>query len=492
MLRGAAIAVAACLLTAGVAAAASTPAAKVNTPSEIYPNAHAHNDYLNDSPLTGALGHGFTSIEADVFLDHDDAGDSTLALCHGMDGEQCQSDVSWPHDGSVNSDITKRFLDQTYLAPLMNQVTANNGRVYGNYSGHVYLVIEIKCQEKGPQGHKVCADPGAPDRTWAEIRRELVRYQSAYGGPGQLFSTRTGTTTQQGAVDIVITGGHNDDSGSTVGDQLRDPSADQIARLDGSLSHPGTAGWNTAMISFGWSPGDTCDYNANGISGRVKDIVAAHDAGYVTRVYGEPDCPHRHDTSSPGVQNADYEAQQDAWSYLYNQLHCALTYLSSDHLQLLPGFLDQVHWADGCPGGGSGGGTGSGPVATSLTYTGPATAEYHHPFTPTVKLTSSDGPVAGAAIRFTLGQSGSCTAVTDSAGTAGCRLTPNEAAGQVGLRIRFSGNDSYGSSDISVPFTITKEKTVLTYTGTPHLANGTSAHLAAVLTTDDGSAVAGP
>ena len=32
------------------------------------PNAHAHNDYEHDRPLLDALDHGFTSIEADVFL----------------------------------------------------------------------------------------------------------------------------------------------------------------------------------------------------------------------------------------------------------------------------------------------------------------------------------------------------------------------------------------------------------------------------------------
>ena len=32
------------------------------------PNAHAHNDYEHNRPLFDALDHGFTSVEADVFL----------------------------------------------------------------------------------------------------------------------------------------------------------------------------------------------------------------------------------------------------------------------------------------------------------------------------------------------------------------------------------------------------------------------------------------
>ena len=30
--------------------------------------AHAHNDYLHERPLLDALDHGFTSVEADIFL----------------------------------------------------------------------------------------------------------------------------------------------------------------------------------------------------------------------------------------------------------------------------------------------------------------------------------------------------------------------------------------------------------------------------------------
>ncbi|MHC4705195.1 MAG: hypothetical protein ACYTFQ_31985, partial [Planctomycetota bacterium] len=32
------------------------------------PQAHAHNDYRHDRPLYDALAHGFTGVEADIFL----------------------------------------------------------------------------------------------------------------------------------------------------------------------------------------------------------------------------------------------------------------------------------------------------------------------------------------------------------------------------------------------------------------------------------------
>ena len=54
--------------------------------------AHAHNDYLHERPLLDALDHGFTSVEADIFLvqgkllvAHDEAGlrpDRTLAALY--------------------------------------------------------------------------------------------------------------------------------------------------------------------------------------------------------------------------------------------------------------------------------------------------------------------------------------------------------------------------------------------------------------------------
>jgi hypothetical protein len=44
-----------------------TRAADVPLPRPLK-HAHAHNDYLHPRPLDDALAHGFTSVEADVFL----------------------------------------------------------------------------------------------------------------------------------------------------------------------------------------------------------------------------------------------------------------------------------------------------------------------------------------------------------------------------------------------------------------------------------------
>ncbi len=69
------------------------------------PHAHAHNDYAHRRPLLDALAHGFTSVEADVFLVKGEllVGHTWLDLRPG------------------------RTLEKLYLAPLARRVKANKG-----------------------------------------------------------------------------------------------------------------------------------------------------------------------------------------------------------------------------------------------------------------------------------------------------------------------------------------------------------------------------
>lgn len=87
------------------------------------PNAHAHNDYEHTRPLLDALDHGFTSVEADVYL---------------IDGE-----LYVAHERPQVKDPT-RTLTKLYLQPLWNRVKQNGGTVYPNYNGDFYLMIDIK------------------------------------------------------------------------------------------------------------------------------------------------------------------------------------------------------------------------------------------------------------------------------------------------------------------------------------------------------------
>lgn len=87
------------------------------------PNAHAHNDYEHTRPLLDALQNGFTEVEADVFL---------------IDGE-----LYVAHNRPIIKDPDKT-LRNLYLNPLLAHVKANKGKVYPNYNGLFYLMIDFK------------------------------------------------------------------------------------------------------------------------------------------------------------------------------------------------------------------------------------------------------------------------------------------------------------------------------------------------------------
>ncbi len=84
-------------------------------------HAHAHNDYEHARPLADALGNGFCSVEADVFL----VGNRLLV---GHSHRELKPD---------------RTLERLYLDPLRRLVKANGGRVYPG-GPTVFLLIDVK------------------------------------------------------------------------------------------------------------------------------------------------------------------------------------------------------------------------------------------------------------------------------------------------------------------------------------------------------------
>ena len=85
--------------------------------------AHAHNDYRHDRPLHDALDHGFTGVEADIFL--------------------VEGDLYVAHD---RHEITpERTLRRLYLDPLRERVRQNAGRVYPD-GPQVTLLIDFKSE----------------------------------------------------------------------------------------------------------------------------------------------------------------------------------------------------------------------------------------------------------------------------------------------------------------------------------------------------------
>ncbi len=83
--------------------------------------AHAHNDYRHERPLLDALDHGFTSVEADVFL----VGDK---LCVAHDREEIRPD---------------RTLRALYLDPLRARAEKYKGHIY-SHPVRFHLLIDFK------------------------------------------------------------------------------------------------------------------------------------------------------------------------------------------------------------------------------------------------------------------------------------------------------------------------------------------------------------
>ncbi|GAA2499045.1 phosphatidylinositol-specific phospholipase C/glycerophosphodiester phosphodiesterase family protein [Streptomyces gobitricini] len=152
------LATAAAALTLPAQRAAAAPEHRVRPVRR----AHAHNDYLHRRPLHDALAHGFTSVEADVFL-----VDGELLVAH----EPAQLDPS-------------RTLRSLYLDPLAARVRAHHGSVYAGHHRPVQLLIDIK------------ADGAA---SYLALHRQLARYR-------RMLSTCADGRVRLGAVTAVISG----------------------------------------------------------------------------------------------------------------------------------------------------------------------------------------------------------------------------------------------------------------------------------------------
>jgi glycerophosphoryl diester phosphodiesterase len=125
------------------------------------PNAHAHNDYLHPHPLSDALDHGFTSVEADVFL-----VDGKLLVAH--------------EEKSLNPE---RTLQALYLDPLAARVKENGGRVYRGGPRFI-LLVDIKKE---------------PQAVYRVLREVLLRYRN-------MLTTIQDGKVQEGAVTVILTG----------------------------------------------------------------------------------------------------------------------------------------------------------------------------------------------------------------------------------------------------------------------------------------------
>jgi hypothetical protein len=204
--------------------------------------AHAHNDYLHDRPLLDALEHGFTSVEADIFL---------------VDGKLLV--------GHTRKELKpSRTLESLYLDPLRERMRAKGGRVHpGN--GVFHLLIDIKSD----------AEP-----TYKALAKVLASYP-------EMISVVEGGQQETKAVNVTISG--NRPQELMAGESVR------YAGIDGRLSDLGSKlpshlmplisdNWN---LHFRWKGnGPISDEDRQKLAEVVK---AAHARGRRVRFWATPD-----------------------------------------------------------------------------------------------------------------------------------------------------------------------------------------------------------
>ncbi|WP_243740841.1 phosphatidylinositol-specific phospholipase C/glycerophosphodiester phosphodiesterase family protein [Streptomyces sp. 8K308] len=233
-------------LAATPAAAQHRPRHRPGTGPAPLRRAHAHNDYEHERPLLDALDHGFTSVEADIWL---------------VDGQLLVA-----HD-AVDLDPA-RTLEALYLDPLLARVRANGGSVHAGHRVPLQLLIDIKT---------------AGDPTYRELSRRLRPYHS-------ILSSATATRVHTRAVTAVISG----DRASRL------PMTEERTRhafYDGRLDDLGTAApasfiplissnWNSSFRWLGEGPIPPAERRL------LRDIVGrAHAARQRVRFWATPDTP---------------------------------------------------------------------------------------------------------------------------------------------------------------------------------------------------------
>jgi glycerophosphoryl diester phosphodiesterase len=207
--------------------------------------AHAHNDYEHPRPLHDALSHGFTSVEADVWL-----VDGELLVAHDRE------DV-----------VPGRTLESVYLDPLVARVRAEGGEVYHDWDGVFQLLVDVKSEAR-PTYRAVHDELAEHRRIMTEFRRGKVRPD---------------------AVTAVISG--NRDLPSMQAQDRR------WAGYDGRMTDLGTGlpASDMPLLSDNW----TRHFTWLGVGpmpeaerAKLHDIVArAHADGYRVRFWATPDQP---------------------------------------------------------------------------------------------------------------------------------------------------------------------------------------------------------
>ncbi|WP_442812640.1 phosphatidylinositol-specific phospholipase C/glycerophosphodiester phosphodiesterase family protein [Streptomyces sp. NBC_01210] len=267
-------------LTGAVAVPAHAQAAEKHggrTGPQPLRRAHAHNDYLHERPLHDALSHGFTSVEADIFLVNGE-----LLVAH----EPADLDPT-------------RTLRSLYLDPLLARVKVNHGSVYRGYRRPVQLLIDIKTD-------------GAA--AYLELDRQLRHYR-------RMLSTYAYGHVRLGAVTPVI-------SGDRAARVPMEAQRVRYAFYDGRLEDLGTTAPASfvPLISSNWTESfswlGTGQFPAAERQKLHAIVADAHDHGQRVRFWATPD-----------VAGPDRDA---VWTEL---LAARVDHINTDDLAALERFL---------------------------------------------------------------------------------------------------------------------------------------------------------
>ncbi|MBL0408229.1 phosphatidylinositol-specific phospholipase C/glycerophosphodiester phosphodiesterase family protein [Microvirga aerilata] len=226
------------------AALALTPLAAVGADVNPLPQAHAHNDYEHPRPLLDALDHGFTGVEADIWLVN-----GKLLVAH--------------EEAHIKPE---RTLEALYLDPLKKRVTENGGRVYPGTQGFT-LLIDIKTE-------------GEP--TYKALAEVLSKY------PDILTVVRDGKV-QPGAVTAVVSG--NRPREYMLSEKVR------YAGYDGRMPDltSDTPAAFMPLLSDNWTKVFTWKGDGEmpaAERAKLQDIVkTAHSKGWTIRFWATPDQP---------------------------------------------------------------------------------------------------------------------------------------------------------------------------------------------------------
>lgn len=226
------------------AALALTPLAAVAADVKPLPQAHAHNDYEHPRPLLDALDHGFTGVEADIWLVN-----GKLLVAH--------------EEAHIKPE---RTLEALYLDPLKKRVSENGGRVYPGTQGFT-LLIDIKTE-------------GEP--TYKALAEVLSKY------PDLLTVVRDGKV-QPGAVTAVVSG--NRPREYMLSEKVR------YAGYDGRMPDltSDTQAAFMPLLSDNWTKVFTWKGEGEmpaAERAKLQDIVkTAHGKGWTIRFWATPDQP---------------------------------------------------------------------------------------------------------------------------------------------------------------------------------------------------------